>query len=197
MIGEADAAIPMVGRRTRLRSPSQVFLDELYDLAITNAIPWQWQTAAETPETFRTSLWQGVLAQLAIAELRSNREVGLMTAYRANLQDGYTYLSMTLLPEFRLRGWPLEGAILFTNYLFVKFNLRKVYAETSDSFISQFKSGVGTAFELEGHFADRLIVNGKPQDLYVLATSRERWLETGGRQVQRIASRPRSAIQPS
>jgi hypothetical protein len=139
----------------------------------------------ETPETFRQSLWNGVLTQFAIEDRRSGSNVGLVTAYGANLAHGYAYTSLILYPEYRLRVWPLEGAILFGNYLFSRFNLRNLYAETPAPYLEQFKSGIGRLFEIEAQFKDRLVINGEEQDLYILTFTRERWLRDGAEALER------------
>jgi RimJ/RimL family protein N-acetyltransferase len=174
----APAPLPLTSRRTRLRPLGPQFLDELYERAVTGDIPWQWP-GAETPEAFRESLWSGVLTQFAIEDRRSGRSVGLISASRANFHHGYCYLSLMLFPEFRMRMWPLEGAWLFGNYLFTRFNLRHIYAETPGPYFAQFRSGEGTLFDVEARFRDRVILNGEPHDLYVLAISRDRWLKRG------------------
>jgi RimJ/RimL family protein N-acetyltransferase len=176
MVADTVAPLPMVSRHTRLRPPTPPFLDELYELAATDQIPWIWNTPGETLEAFRQSLWQGVIVQHAIEDLRSGRSVGLLIAYNANIMHRYSYFSIVLLPEYRLRVWPLEGALLFVNYVFRRFNLRNLYAETIGPHFSQFKSGVGKFFEVEGQYRDRVVINGATHDLYVLTITRDRWL---------------------
>jgi RimJ/RimL family protein N-acetyltransferase len=154
-------------------------MHELYELAATNQIPWSWGSPAETPDTFRQSFWSGVLAQFEIDDVRDGRSIGLLTGYGANLPHGYCYVSMVLHPDYRLRAWPLEGALLFANYLFVRFNLRHLYAETAATHLEQFRSGIGRFYEVEGRFRNRLVMNGEPEDLYILTVSRDRWLQKG------------------
>jgi hypothetical protein len=167
----------MQGRFTRLGPVTPRFTEELFELAATNQIPWQWRHNPETPDGFRESLWRGVLVQYAVQELRTGRDVALVRADNANLFHGHAYLTMMLHPAFRMRGWPMEGAGLFGDYLFTKFNLLQLYAETPASVFAQFRSGAGRAFEIEARFRDRVLVNGRREDLYVLTFARDRWLE--------------------
>ena len=73
--------------------------------------------------------------------------------------------------------WPwhvaAETPAAFPNHLFVKFNMRLIYIETAAPYYAQFRSGAGRFFEVEGHFRNRVIINGRPEDLYVLTFSRE------------------------
>jgi hypothetical protein len=170
---------PLESRRARLAPLSAHFIDQLFHLACAGRIPWEWHSGVETPESFTHSLWSGVLAQFAIEERRSGRQVGLVRAYGGNAVHGYAYVTVILLPEYRMKAWPLEGGLLFANYLFMKYNLRNLYAEAAAHHFAQFGSGTGRLFEVEAHFRGRLMVNSGPEDLYVMRVSRERWLERG------------------
>lgn len=173
------ATLALESRATRLRPPTPGFVEELYTLAAVGEIPWQWNAATETPQSFAEAFWDGVLVQFAIEDRRDGRPVGLISAYNANLFHGYAYASLTLLPDHRLKVWPLEGALVFANYLFTRYNLRNVYAESAEPSFLQFRSGSGDFFEVEGQLRERLVVNGEPRDLYILRVSRERWQERG------------------
>lgn len=179
--------VPLVSRRTRLSPPTREFLDDLYRLATTNQVPWMWP-GPETPETFYQGVWNRTLCSFAVEDRRSGRGVGLLTAYNANTIHGYAYVSMILVPEFQMRVWPLEGAVLFANYLFVKFALRNLYAEAAGRYLEQFKSGIGTLFEVEGCLRRRLVLNSEVEDLYILTFSRERWLSDGDQWLQRCVT---------
>jgi hypothetical protein len=185
-------APPLTSRHTRLRPPNPAFVQELYELAATGQLPWSWRSATETPETFRQSLWSGVLTQFAIEDRRTGQSAGLLTAYGANIAHGYAYVSMLLHPDYRMRVWPLEGAVLFGNYLFVRFNLRNLYAETAAPYLDQFKSGIGRLFEIEAGFKGRLIINSEKQDLYILTFTRDRWRQSGEEALERCLPPGRS-----
>jgi RimJ/RimL family protein N-acetyltransferase len=185
---EPREPIPLAGRYTRLRPISPRFVDSLYELAVTERIPWQWQ-AVLRPDAFRESLWQGALAQFAIEERRTGRSVGYLRADNANLFDGYAYVSMILVPEFRMRAWPLEGAVLFGNYLFTKFELQRLYAESEASQLAQYRSAIGPMFEVEGCLKERVLVNGRREDVYILTYTRDRWLAQGSAALERALRR--------
>ena len=174
-------------RHTQIRPPSQQFIEELYHLACCGQIPWQWHGRGETPGSFQESLWNGIFVQFAIQDRRNGQGVGLISSYQANAHHGFAYVSMTLMPKYRLRVWPLEGALLFANYLFVKYNLRNLYAESAEANFMQFSSGEGEIFEVEGKLKGHLLVNGQPQDLYILRISRESWFESGVKLLERCS----------
>jgi RimJ/RimL family protein N-acetyltransferase len=180
------AAPPLTSRRTRLRPLSPRFIEDFYELAITQQIPWQWSTLEETPDAFRQSLGDNVLSSFMIEDRRDGRPVGYVSAYSPNFHHRFCFLTALLHPDFQLRVWPLEGVMLFVNYLFVKNNMRHIYLQTATPYFEQFRSGVGKSFELEAHFRNRLILNGEPADLYVLTVSRERWEQQAPDLIARI-----------
>jgi RimJ/RimL family protein N-acetyltransferase len=178
-------ALPLTGRRTRLVPLSRTFADELYELVATSQIPWGWGRP-ETPRGFQDSLWDRVLVQFAIEDTHTGRSIGLLRADNANLLHRYAYVSMILVPEHQYRAWPLEAAALFGNYLFKRYDLEHLYAETSDENLKHFRSGVGRVFEVEGRLQNRLLVRGERQDLYILSFSRERALKDGAALIERL-----------
>lgn len=182
--------LSLVTRHTRLRHPSQAFVDELYQLAMTHRIPWQWRDGAESAQSFRDSLFEGVLVNYAIEDDRNGRGVGILSAYQPNLVHRYVYLSVLLHPDFQMRGWPAEGVLMFIDYLFTRYNLRHVYAETADPYFDQFRSGAGSLFEVEGHLRNRLIVNSVVRDFYILTISRDRWIDNGVPLLSAVARPP-------
>jgi hypothetical protein len=130
-----------------------------------------------TPRDFEESLWRGVLVQYAIESTRTGEQVGLLRADQANLFSKYVYISMFLLPEFKMRGWPLESLLFFANFLFKRFDLAHLYAETAEVHLEQYRSGSGKFFEVEACFKNRVVINGVRQNLYVLTIERERALQ--------------------
>jgi hypothetical protein len=88
--------------------------------------------------------------------------------------DGTAYVTLALLPGFQFRAWPLEATILFANYLFVRFNLRKLCGRSVEQSFIQLRSGAEHFFEVEGVLRGHARVDGKVQDLYLAAVDRER-----------------------
>jgi len=183
---------PLVGRRTGLVPPTAELVERLYRLAAVGDIPWPGH-GASTPMAFQESLWADVLVQFGIEDLRSGRPVGLLRAERANFFHGYAHLSMFVLPEFRMQGWPLEAAVLFGSYVFRRYNLEHLYAEAGDTELEQYGSGKGSLFEVEATFRDRLLVNGERENQYVLTFTRERAFTVGAALIERLARSPATA----
>jgi hypothetical protein len=168
--------IPLEGRATRLAPPNRILTERLFVHAMTNEIPWPF-VGSMTPTDFEESLWRGVLVQYAIESTRTGEQVGLLRADQANLFHRFAYISVFLLPEFKMRGWPLESLVFFANFLFKRFDLEHLYAEVAEVHLEQYRSGSGKFFEIEACFNDRLVVNGVRQNMYVLAVERDRALQ--------------------
>jgi hypothetical protein len=110
----------------------------------------------------------------------------LISAYELDLHHGTAYVTLALLPGYRLRVWPLEATILFANYLFVRFNLRKLCGRSVQRDFVQLRSGADHFFDLEGVLHDHAMIDGETQDLYLAAVDRERWLRVGQPLLDRI-----------
>lgn len=175
----SENRIPLVSRHTALAPPTAPFMDHLFELAVRRVIPWQWPGPAETPEAFSASLSDKVLVVHAIVNRETNEEVGVLIAYDANLFHRWAYVTLILLPEHQLKVWPLEGALLFANYLFRHFDLQNLYAQSATEDFLQFRSGEGTFYEVEGRLKERLLVDGVRQDQFILRVSRAMWEDKG------------------
>lgn len=169
----------MESRRVRLRPPSRTLRDALYQGAMAGEFPWLWRNLPETPQHFDEALWSGVLAQFAIEDVRTGVQVGIVGAYGANHFHRYVYTTMTLLPDYKRRVWPFEGALLFGNLLFTKYCMENVYADTTATHYQEYGSGRGRFFDEVGRFPGRLLVNGQREDVIVTGMSRDQWLVRG------------------
>jgi hypothetical protein len=73
----------------------------------------------------------------------------------------------------------MDAMGVFFRYVFWAFPFRRLFAETADDNFSQFASGEGRFFELEGCRREAIWLRGRYQDLHLLTVSRERWREVG------------------
>lgn len=171
--------IPMRSRSVQLRPPTDRHLDRIYHLACQSDIAWDWRGRRESPTGFRESLLADLLAMFAIVDRRTEHEVGLVRALEFHPLHRYVYMSTALLPAYQGRVWPLEGALLFANYLFVKYDLRHIYGRATEGEWTRFRSGDGRYFELEAQLKAHLIINSEPQDHFILTLSKEMWMSRG------------------
>jgi RimJ/RimL family protein N-acetyltransferase len=145
------------------------------------AFRWRLRGATPSPEQWAQTLWHQVLAQyLVVAELHQ-KPIGLVTVYRPNFQDGHAYLSAVRFERARASPLMILGVSLFVRYVFTSWNFRKLYMELPEFNLSQFESGLGRYFELEGRLRDHFYFAGRYWDQLTLAIYREVWEREGSR----------------
>lgn len=184
---DLDSEFPMTSRHTLIQPPSYEFISRLYHLACQGEVPWVWSGGQRTLQEFRAAL-QTDFVQFAIARRRDGLEVGLMSAYELDLFHGTAHVRFALLPQARLRVWPFEAAILFANYMFTKFNLRRLCGRSIDKNFVQLRSGGGQFFIVEGCLKGHFMIDGASQDMYLAAVDRERWTQIGKPLLARIVA---------
>src|SRR5438105_2978373 len=131
---------PLETRHIRLRAPNPTDAGWLHNASLTGDVlfDWRFRGATVSPEAFQRSLWQNVLTQFIVDGARSTRRpIGLVSAYNADLHGGTAYFAVTAFPPFLDSGLAIEGGLLFLNYLFTTWRLRKVYIDTTATALSR------------------------------------------------------------
>jgi acyl carrier protein len=127
-----------------------------------------------SPEHFHQLLWEGVLAQFLVATA-DGRVVGLVSAFEADLRNGHAHVGVVSDPDWRSSGLALDGLVRLVSHLFSQFDLRKVYAEVLERNLARFRSGEGRLFSVEARFKEHEYIDGRREDLFVLAATRASW----------------------
>jgi RimJ/RimL family protein N-acetyltransferase len=159
---------PLSTRHIRLRAIEGADYAWLHAVSCNDelALAWRFRGATPSPDNFVRGLWDGVLAQfLVVGQRAPHRPIGHVAAYNPDLQSGTVYFAVTAFPPYLGTGLALEGGLVFLNYLFSTWRLRKVYVETTEEALTQYKSAQrflreeGRLIEheyLKGHYVDRL-----------------------------------------
>ena len=177
----AESATPrLVGRRVALRPLFQSDYDFLYRIAgdPTNEFRWRYRGITPSPEEFARGLWAHVHTQFIIVRRADSERVGLATAYEENLRDGWTNLAVLTSPRFIGTGAAIEGCMLFIDYLFFHFPLRKIYMDVPEFNLESISSGLGKFLTVEGRRAAHIFHAETYWDLLTLTVTRESWGET-------------------
>jgi RimJ/RimL family protein N-acetyltransferase len=145
---------------------------------------WRLRGATPSPDQWVQTVWHQVLAQFMVVGLASERPIGLVSVYRPNFQDGYAHLAATRFEPAKPSPMMVLGVSLFVEYVFRCWNFRKLYMELPEFNLSQFRSGLGRYFHLEGRLRDHFYFNGRYWDQLTLAIYRD-VLETETVQLQR------------
>jgi RimJ/RimL family protein N-acetyltransferase len=165
----------LIGRHVQLSPVAVRHYDLIYEWASREEIPWQWRGRPVSPEGLRDSMWADCLFHYVVETRVSPRPIGLVTAYGAVFHHQTCYLQAGLIGPYLRRGWPLEALALALSVTFVRYNMRRLYAQATTDTFEQFASGEGTWFEVEGRLRDCVYMNGRYQDSVILTVTRERW----------------------
>ena len=149
----------------------------LFAIATDPRVSYRWRFRGASPsfEEFVGSLTDRTLVHYVVVSKHNEEIVGLVTAYASSQRDRYCYLGVLGSPEYRGSGAVFQGVVLFIDYLFKVWDLRKIYMESLEFNFASFRSGVGRYFEIEGVLVSHEYYDGQYWNLYVLATTRELW----------------------
>jgi RimJ/RimL family protein N-acetyltransferase len=130
-------------------------------------------------EMFAQHFWDDVFAQFVIQSRRTGEVIGHCLALDADLHSGHVNIGVVVRPTSQRSSAGLQGLCLLVHYLFETGPFRKIYADTLEYSISQFRSAEGVIFEREGVLRDHHYFSGRYWDKYLLAIYRDRWYESG------------------
>ncbi len=147
----------------------------LYRLAIDEEIGWRWRFAGSVPrrDQFEQTLWAGVLTQFLVTDTLQGGLIGSAIAYNADLNHGYTFVAVGMVPEATGTGLGIEATDLFVGHLFGCYSLRKVYFEVPEYNLAQFESSLGWLLKEEGMLKNHTFYNGRYWDRAMLALYRD------------------------
>lgn len=185
--GLAPTLIPRGSYRSTtvmLRAIEEPDVVALYRASLDPATNHRWRFRGRTPapEQFRQALFsEQVLAQYMVALVESHEStVGVVSAYAGDLVSKFCYVAFQRVGRFdqtevqETGGLMIEGALLFVQYLFDHFDLRKLYLEVPEYNRSLFPLEGGLLVE-EGRLADHLWYGDRYWDQYLFAIRRADW----------------------
>lgn len=148
----------------------------IYPLYLQPTLSLRWILRGRTPspEQFRAVIWEGVFCQYVV-EASDQTPIGIVAAYRPNVEAGTCYLAAVCVPEHIGSGTVMEGAALLIDYLFRSSPLRKIYFESIEKNASPFLYGLGDYFDQEARLKEHEWSDGEYVDLFIFALYRYRW----------------------
>jgi RimJ/RimL family protein N-acetyltransferase len=167
------------GRRAQLRPLDPGDTGWIYRLATTGSNLTRWRLRGSTPsaDRFLQFLFHESLVQLVVTPTGSDQPAGLFQLINADMRNGFAYLTALIDTDEQRAGWPFEGLLLFINYAFETWPLRKIYVESLSGNVGQFQSTIGRFLVEEARFSEHEFANGAFEDLHVFALTRARWAE--------------------
>jgi diamine N-acetyltransferase len=120
---------------------------------------------------------------LTIVERRTLTPIGFVQVYDHSQEDGWAFFTAYLTPAYRTKGHGAEASLLFGEYLFTYYPIRKVYADVLEFNENSLRSLEGAGFEVEGRRKAHAYLQGRYWDLIHLALTRESWDKLRGRRL--------------
>lgn len=99
--------------------------------------------------------------------------VGYIYTYNLNLNNGYAYASINSNEQVDSRCAIAEGGIMFLDYLFRHFPLRKIYADVYEFNVKSIRLLKTAGFKCEAHLAEHRYFDGRYYALETYALYRE------------------------
>jgi hypothetical protein len=175
--GPEAPEIKLVGRHVALQPIRMQDYEALRMLELrAEFVPlWRHQGVTPSPEQWAKDLWTGVLAQFLVINLADHNPVGIVNCYNPDFRHRFAYIAAAKF-DLQLRS-PLflEGLAIFLEYVFTIWDFRKLYFESTELTIEQFKSGIGGLFVKEGTLRQHRYFAGRYWDQHILAMYREAW----------------------
>jgi len=150
---------------------------------------FQWRTDADNLHLWssrrKIPTWEQFVAEfeadlhttvtLLILRKRDHEPIGFLQAYNLNQADGWTYFLAYLVPEARIIGYGAEALVLFGDYMFSYFPIRKVYADVYEYNEYGLRSLLKGGFVEEGRSLRHVWHGDRYWDLIHLGYFREDW----------------------
>lgn len=105
------------------------------------------------------------------------KPVGFIYSYDANLVDGFVFVTTFLEPSSRRNGLGAKAGVLFYDYIFSYYPLRKVYCDVFDYNKDSLDAMKNAGFEVEGTFKQHRFFKGTYHTMYRLSLYRKQFYE--------------------
>ena len=128
-----------------------------------------------SPEAFHRLLWEGVVCQFIVCR-DGGVPVGLVSCFEPDHRNRFANLAVLTNPHVDAGTCVPRATARFVTHLFRSFELRKLYAHMLACNFAQVASGQGRLFHIEGRLVDHEFVDGRYEDLVLLAVHRDEWV---------------------
>jgi RimJ/RimL family protein N-acetyltransferase len=162
------------GRHTAIRPLFPSDLGWLFEMVCLTDAGARWRLRARHPtfEQFQQILTQGAEAVIIIEALHDRRPLGACQLWALDMVGRTAQFTAMLDQDVRRRGWPLEGMLLFADYCFSAFDLRKLYFESAGDGYDDYLAGAPELFALEARLIDHHYIGGRLVDAVTYALHR-------------------------
>ncbi|MCP4307566.1 MAG: GNAT family N-acetyltransferase [bacterium] len=124
---------------------------------------------------FRAYLWHATFAPMSIVSLEASEIVGHVQTFDVDPRSKTASVGFFIDSLLWNAGWPIEGLVLYLNYVLDAFGYRKLYFHVPEYHIHLFDGAVGRWLVEEGRMRSHLFADGGYHDQIVLALTADRW----------------------
>lgn len=135
---------------------------------------WRFRGTTPGPEQWSQSTWSGALAQFVIVSASTGEPLGLVSLYDVDFRDGVGSIAAAKFSEADRSLRVVSGILLFLEYAFESFRLRKLYFDVPEYNLGQF-GGLESRLDLEARLKSHFFSAGRYWDRLTFALTREHW----------------------
>ena len=180
----AHPPLGMCGRRVQVRDLSTGDADWVASLLSEESRLGRWRhlPGSLNPNRLDDTLWEGVACQLAIERRSDGQPIGLAIGYRSDWRNRTIYVAVVVRSDMQGIGLAPEAAELLIDLLFRSYGYRKIFGESLMAGPGEkFRSGVGTALQLEGTLVGHIWSDDSFVDMGVFSVERNAWVHRPAR----------------
>lgn len=144
---------------------------------------WRHHGAHPSPAEFEADIWSSGLCHFLVEDAQK-RLCGFVSAYDADLAHGHCRMAAAQFDPRASGLSVLTGGFLLWDYLFRGWPIRKIYLESLDFNLAQFRGLLDDLAREEGVLRQHTYLEGAYHDLHILAIYREEW-ESGNSRAKR------------
>lgn len=179
------SAISLDGPSVRLRPITRADYGFLWECRTHPEILYLWMQGRTLP-TFEQytqeldgALSSKFLTTLLIETRQGGNPLGYVFAYDFSAFDHTAFISIVIHPAYVQYGWAAQASVLFLNYLFTYFDLRKVSLELFAFNQLAMEPLLRLGAHVEGRFRGQRYYQGAYHDVIRLAVMHEDWDQIG------------------
>lgn len=184
----ATPARALGGPGVELRPVTPADVDWLYGLLVHDqGLRWRYRGRTPSPATFATDLWHGVHSQY-VAWGGGNERQGIVGLFNANQIASHCHFFAVAAPGGELVTVRAGGLLI--DWAFSDLGFDKLWIEAPEFNLQQFES-LRRIADVEGHLKDFDYWRGRYWAMYILSIQRERWVDSGLRDLTLRSQRRR------
>lgn len=175
--GRVVAGVGLRGRRVELARVAPSHYAALHGIATAESSAHLWPLLGRPVplDEFGSYLAQLAPVQFTMLRRDNGEPVGLVQGIDEDLRSRRIGLGLVVEPALWSSGWPLEGVVLFLEYLFSGLGFRKVYCHMPTSVLERTGGGMDLYLTEEGLHRQHARVGDAYEDVHVLSIHRDRW----------------------